>query len=219
MSKALELINEVYNTAELEKAARYQQEFAEVEDVLDKVASLAGADISALDPSEKIELWNDIVNQYNAQEGQGEQLAQNQQAGEAQEQSQVGATSPAQQVDPYFAYATSTPEKAQDFQMKVAESIYTSNIWAANCAERTAEHNVKLAQDMVEMIWTGLQQKLAGKDKEEEKSEDKSDKKHESFEAIAKGHAMKVKEEMKKEASFETAVALRAAEMILNGEV
>ncbi len=30
---------------------------------------------------------------------------------------------------------------------------------------------------------------------------------------------MKAKEDMKKEASFETAVALRAAEMILNGEV
>jgi 5'-3' exonuclease len=54
---------------------------------------------------------------------------------------------------------------------------------------------------------------------EEEKHEDKKDEKHESFEALAKGHAMKVKEEMKKEASFDTAVALRAAEMILNGEV
>ena len=110
MSKALELINEIYNTEELEKAAQYQQEFAEVEDVLDKVASLAGADLSGLNDSDKLELWNALVNQYNAQEGQGEQLAQNQQAGEAQEQSQVGATSPAQQV-----------EKAQDFQMKVAE--------------------------------------------------------------------------------------------------
>lgn len=219
MSKALELINEVYNTAELEKAARYQQELAEVEVALDKVASLAGADISALDPAEKIELWNDIVKQYNAQESQGEQLAQNQQAGEAQEQSQVGATSPAQQVDPYVAYATSSPEKAQDFQMKVAETIYTSNLWAANNAERTAEYMAKIAESMVEVIWSGLQQKLAGEDKEEENHEDKKDEKHESFEAIAKGHAMKVKEEMKKEASFETAVALRAAEMILNGEV
>jgi len=219
MSKALELINEMYNTEELEKAAQYQQEFAEVEDVLDKVASLAGADLSGLNASDKLELWNALVNQYNAQEGQGEQLAQTQQAGESQEQSQVGATSPAQQVDPYVAYATSSPEKAQDFQMKVAETIYTSNLWAANNAERTAEYMAKIAESMVEVIWSGLQQKLAGKDKEEEKNEDKKDEKHESFEALAKGHAMKVKEEMKKEASFDTAVALRAAEMILNGEV
>ena len=56
MSKALELINEMYNTEELEKAAQYQQEFAEVEDVLDKVASLAGADLSALNASDKLEL-------------------------------------------------------------------------------------------------------------------------------------------------------------------
>ena len=103
--------------------------------------------------------------------------------------------------------------------MKVAETIYTSNLWAANNAERTAEYMSKIAEGMVDIIWSGLQQKLAGEGEKEEKHEEKGDKKHEAFEALAREHAVKAKEDMKKEASFDTAVALRAAEMILNGEV
>jgi len=216
MSKAIELINSLYNTEELEKEAQLQSEFSEMDEVLAKVASEAGADLSGLSDSEKVELWNALVTQYNTQESQGAQEGQTQQAGEAQ---QDGATAPGEQADPYLNFAMSSPERAQDFQMKVAETIYTSNLWAANNAERTAEYMSKIAEGMVDIIWSGLQQKLAGEGEKEEKHEEKSDKKHEAFEALAREHAMKAKEDMKKEASFETAVALRAAEMILNGEV
>lgn len=220
MSKAIELINSMYNTDELEKAAQLQSEFSEMDEVLAKVASEAGADLSGLSDSEKVELWNALVNEYNAQDSQGSQEGQTQQAGEAQYD---GATAPGEQANPYLSFAMSSPERAQDFQMKVAETLYTGNLFAESAAEtfsgRMSENMSKIAEEMVEAIWAGLQQKLAGEDKKEEKSEDKGEKKHEAFESLAREHAMKAKEDMKKEASFETAVALRAAEMILNGEV
>jgi len=220
MSKAIELINSMYNTDELEKAAQLQNEFSEMDEVLAKVASEAGADLSGLSDSEKVELWNALVTEYNAQDSQGSQEGQAQQAGEAQHD---GATAPGEQDNPYLSFAMSSPERAQDFQMKVAETLYTGNLFAESAAEtfsgRMSESMSKIAEEMVEAIWAGLQQKLAGEDKKEEKSEDKGEKKHEAFESLAREHAMKAKEDMKKEASFETAVALRAAEMILNGEV
>ncbi|TXG77372.1 hypothetical protein E6Q11_02830 [Candidatus Dojkabacteria bacterium] len=212
MSKAIELINSIYNIEELEKEAQLQNELSDMDELLAKVASEAGADLSDLSAAERVELYNDIISKYNAQEAQGVQEGQTQQAGEAQHD---GATAPGEQADPYLNFAMSSPERAQDFQMKVAETIYTSNLWAANNAERTAEYMSKIAEGMVDIIWSGLQQKMAGEDKKEEKD----DKKHEAFEALAREHAMKAKEDMKKEASFDTAVALRAAEMILNGEV
>ena len=182
MSKAIELINSIYNTEELEKEAQLQNELSDMDELLAKVASEAGADLSGLSAAERVELYNDIISKYNAQEAQGVQEGQTQQAGEAQHD---GATAPGEQANPYLSFAMSSPERAQDFQMKVAETLYTGNLFAESAAEtfsgRMSENMSKIAEEMVEAIWAGLQQKLAGEDKKEEKSEDKGEKKARSF--------------------------------------
>jgi hypothetical protein len=106
----------------------------------------------------------------------------------------------------------SSPERAQDFQMKVAETLYTGNLFAESAAEtfsgRMSENMSKIAEGMVEVIWAGLQQKLASEDKKEEKSEDKSEKKHEAFESLARKHPHARKED-KQESVEEVVVEVK----------
>ena len=110
---------------------------------------------------------------------------------------QLAQTQPAAQI-------TQTPvaaeAPAEEFQQKVAETLYHSEMFGRNAARAYWDEMAKLAAEM----------------SDEEESEDKSSP---AFEMMAKERASKMKEDMEKKAAYEEALNQRALELLQSGQV
>lgn len=205
-----ELLDQVY----IEKMAQYELEKEQALSTLEKVGDVAGADLSALSEQEKIELWNILMTQYQNPEVQAQLNAQeNQQAPVADAtQTSVDTSQAAPQAD-FAQYVMSDPNRANEFQMKVAEIQTTSTMWASNASDIFTERAVDFIPKMAEVVAELVLQKIAEALEGAEKAEEKDDKK-DSFEALSQMRAAKMKEDMEKKAAFDALVEKRALEIL-----
>lgn len=220
----LELIDGVFKKEELQKMAQYELEKTEAFNTLDKVAETAGADLSALNEQEKIELYNLLMTHYNDPQVQAQLAASEQPQAPAQTAPQTPAVSPLPETQSqpqmdYASYVMGDPQRASDFQMKVAEVQTTSTMWGSNAAETflgsVGDWIPKIAEAVAVIALEKMAEAFEGAEKKEDSGEKKEEgHKEDSFEALAKMRAGKMKEDMEKKAAFDALVDKRAREIL-----
>ncbi len=207
-----DLILKLYNNpSELEKMAQEKYETQKALNLLEKIANEASLDLSNMSEQEKLELYNFLSQELQAQEaGGGVQdpaaLGGQEQLGQPNTQAQLGQTQPQIPAQPQVAQAVpqeQVPGVSEDFQQKVAENMYFSELFGKNAAR----HYFAEVQ--------ALQKQAA----EEEVKDDKGEGGSPTFEAMAKERAMKMKGDSEKNAAFDTLLTKRAEELLASGKV
>lgn len=215
-----QLLEKFYqNPSELEKMAQERFAVQSALETLHKVANEAALDLSGMSQDEQVQLYNYLVGEIQAQEqagtaeGQAAQVPGQTQApvGQVPTQPQVAQSSvaPAQIAQPAVQ---AEPQFTEEFQQKVAENMYFSELFGKNAARHywnEVQALQKQAEDMGMMP-------MKGKGDENKKEEDKGSP---TFEAMAKEKAMKMKEETEKSAAFDLALEKRARELLASGKV
>lgn len=214
MSTTEELINKYYNDKEeLEKMAQFEMEKRAAFSTLEKIANEAQLDLSQLNEGDKINLWNYLISEMSKDEAANTadpqaQVAQTTQPAVEQPavNGQAPQAQPVGQQNGFMDYMMADPQRAQDFQYKMAEAQITSDFWAENAAEKFLN---KVAFGMAKIA-----EAMEGKE------EPKKEEGHGSpFEALAKERAMKMKEEHEKKAAFDELLNQRALELLQEGKV
>ena len=217
-----QLLEKLYqNPSELEKMAQERFAVQSALETLHKVANEASLDLSGMSQDEQVQLYNYVVGERQAQEqagtaeGQAAQVPGQTQApvGQVPTQLQVAQSSvaPAQTAQPV---AQAEPQLTEEFQQKVAENMYFSELFGKNAA-RHYWNEVQALQKQAEDMGMGMMP-MKGKGDEDKKEEDKGSP---TFEAMAKEKAMKMKEETEKSAAFDLALEKRARELLASGKV
>lgn len=214
-----QLLEKLYqNPSELEKMAQERFAVQSALETLHKVANEASLDLSGMSQDEQVQLYNYLVGEIQAQEqagaaeGQAAQVSGQTQApvGQVPTQPQVAQSS----VAPAQPVAQAEPQLTEEFQQKVAENMYFSELFGKNAA-RHYWNEVQALQKQAEDMGMGMMP-MKGKGDEDKKEEDKGSP---TFEAMAKEKAMKMKEETEKSAAFDLALEKRARELLASGKV
>lgn len=214
-----QLLEKLYqNPSELEKMAQERFAVQSALETLHKVANEAALDLSGMSQDEQVQLYNYLVGEIQAQEqagtaeGQAAQVSGQTQApvGQVPTQPQVAQSS----VAPAQPVAQAEPQLTEEFQQKVAENMYFSELFGKNAA-RHYWNEVQALQKQAEDMGMGMMP-MKGKGDEDKKEEDKGSP---TFEAMAKEKAMKMKEETEKSAAFDLALEKRARELLASGKV
>lgn len=213
-----QLLEKLYqNPTELEKMAQERFAVQNALETLHKVANEAALDLSGMSQEEQLQLYNYLVGELQTQEQAGQ--TEGQIPGQGQPSAPVGqvATQPQVAQTPVIpaqtqAVAQAEPQLTEEFQQKVAENMYFSELFGKNAARHywnEVQALQKQAEDMGMMP-------MKGKGDEEKKEESEGSP---TFEAMAKEKAMKMKEESEKCAAFDLALEKRARELLAAGKV
>lgn len=198
------------NPGELEKMAQERKAVQNALETLYKVANEASLDLSGMSPDEQVQLYNYLVTELQAQEQGGQAGIPGEVPGQVPAANPVMApqagTQPTQSSVPAVQPAEAAPQMTEEFQQKLAENMYFSELFGKNAARH---------------YWTEVQslQKLAEEEAEEKSKEAPKVEGSPTFEAMAKERAMKMREEHGKEAAFEMALQKRAEELLASGKV
>ena len=211
-----QLLEKLYqNPSELEKMAQERFAVQSALETLHKVANEASLDLSGMSQDEQVQLYNYLVGELQAQEqagtaeGQAAQVSGQTQApvGQVPTQPQVAQSSvaPAQT-------AQAEPQLTEEFQQKVAENMYFSELFGKNAARHYWNEVQSLQKQAEDMGMMPMKGKGDGEKKDESEGSP-------TFEAMAKEKAMKMKEETEKSAAFDLALEKRARELLASGKV